>query len=248
MLTSVLLFITVFAMAAVSTAVGPGGGVVFAVMAVVLPAPAVVPVHAAIQSGGSLVRLTVLRDFVDRRSLAAFVLGGMIGTVPAAFLIARIELDPAWLGLGLGLATLGPLLIATSRSTPVAGSKAALATLGIWTSFLTVFVGATGSVVGSVLGRYHPRQSERVATHAGCLAYQHFAKIVVYASLGFSFVRFLPLIGGLLTASALGTLVGRRLLVRTSNEVLRAVFDLVTLGLGTFLCVRGGLQLLYRAS
>lgn len=248
MLEAGLLAAVVAIMAAVSTAVGPVGGVVFATMAIALPAPAVVPVHAALQAGGSVMRTVVLRSFVDRRAVGVFVLSGLAGIVPAALVVSRLQLDEAWLRLGLGVATLGPVLIkvgqAKLNSRP---SRATVAGLGLSTSFLTVFVGATGPVVGAVLGRVYHNQRDRVATHTTCICFQHMAKLAVYGVLGFSYRRYLPLLGGLLLASTAGTLAGRRLLVLADNRLIGAAFQILVLGLGVLLIVTSVITLHYRA-
>ncbi len=242
-----LLAAVVAIMAAVSTAVGPAGGVVFATMALVLPPGAVVPVHAALQTGGGMMRSVALRSFIDRRAVAAFVASGLAGVVPAALLASRLQLDETWLRLALGVATLAPILITVGQAR--GGSRPGrliVAGLGLSTSFLAIFVGATGAVVGAVLGRTYGNQRDRVATQTTCLCFQHVTKIAVYGALGFSYRRYLPLVAGLLLASAIGTMAGRRLLLRADNRSLGAAFQIVVLGLGVFLVVTSAMTLRYR--
>lgn len=249
MIEFVVLAVVVAIMAAVSTVIGPAGGVVFATMAVVLPAPVVVPVHGAVQSGGSLIRTGLLWSFVDRRSAAVFALAGIVGAVGAGILVARIDLDPDAIRLGLGVATLGPMLrrlgSTAARSRPGAPFVAAL---GAVTSFLAILVGATGSVVGAALSRQYRDQKVRVATQTSCLCIQHLAKIAVYSSIGFSFGRYLPLVVTLLAASGIGAVAGRRFLTRTDDRVLSAVLELVVVTLGVFLVVTSALSLAHRAA
>jgi uncharacterized membrane protein YfcA len=244
-----VLFAVVSTMAAVSASVGPAGGVVFATMAVTLPAPVVVPVHAAVQVGGSSVRLALVGRFASAPAVAAFVVGGTLGFVPAAVMASSVDLPVDLVRCGLGLATLVPVLVArpasrhqtteSGRSRRRYRQAGSVAVLGTWTSFLALHVGATGAVIGAALAKRFPDPRQRVATHTGCLWFQHLAKIGIHAAMGFSVATYLPLVGLLLIASTLGALVGRRLLTNVSAPVLNAVFDIVILGLGAFLLATG---------
>ena len=228
----------VLIMAAVSASIGPAGGVVFAVVAAVLPAPAVVPVHAALQLGGTSIRLGLLRRYVDLRVLGAFAAGSVAGFAPAAMLASHIELPPDLLRCGLGLATIGPVLLRN----PVGAAAGTgtrrlrpLAVLGGWSSFLALFVGATGPVVGAVLSRSFADPRRRVAVLTSCIWLQHAAKVAIYTTLGFSIRQYLPLLGFLLGASAVGAVVGRRVLTTVSAPGLTTAFEIVVVGIGAYL-------------
>lgn len=242
--TAVALFLVVLVMAAVSASVGPAGGVVFAAMAVALPPGVVVPVHAAVQAGGTSVRLLMLGRFVVRAGVVAFAVGGTIGLVPATLLASNIEPPANLVRLGLGFATLAPVVLrrsvgaAASAKRP-SGRLGSIGFLGAWTSFLTLYVGATGAVVAASLSKVFPDPQRRVATHTGCLWFQHVAKVIVHVGLGFSLSRFLPLVGLLLVASTVGAVVGRRALTGVPAPTLNALFEIVVLALGGYLVSTG---------
>jgi uncharacterized membrane protein YfcA len=169
----------------------------------------------------------------------------VLGLVPAGLLVARVDPDPDLLRLGLGLATLVPVFLRPSKGRP-SGRLRSTAVLGGWTSFLAVFVGSTGALVGAVLGRDLTDQRERVATHTGCLWLQHLAKVVVYGWAGFPILEHLPLIAALLVASAIGAIVGRTVLVRVSNTAIRAVFEILIVALGASIASGAAMNLWYR--
>lgn len=205
----VLLAAVSFCTSMLTAAVGLGGGMVLlAVMAQILPAAAIVPVHGAIQWGSNFGRAVLLRPYMDWRLVLYFLSGSVVG----AFLGGQVvvSLPVAYIQLILAsfilYATWGPKpsLSAVTEKSVLMG--------GLLSTMLTMFVGATGPFVSVILKRMELGKYRQVATMSGCLVVQHSLKVLVFALLGFSFAPYLPFILLLVGTGFGGTLVGKRLL------------------------------------
>src|SRR3546814_8628426 len=116
-----------------------------AVMAVRMPAPAVIPVHGVGQVGSNAGRAAVLLPQVQWQVLAPFCAGSVAGAAVGGLTV--VELDPAILNIGLAFFILysvwAPPLGAPGRFKVVA--------TGAFSSFLTMFFGATGTFVSAMV-------------------------------------------------------------------------------------------------
>lgn len=230
------LLVICFGVSAFNTAIGPIGGLNFAAMATLLPAAAVVPVHAVVEGANDCMRLYVLRGSADLRFAAAFAAGSLLGFAVGWPLLAAFALPERALLLLLGVFILASSwapfhrLRERGHGLPV-GS-------GAVTSFLTLFVGATGPLVAALLGRRERDHRALLGTHAACMTFQHAGKLPLYSLLGFSFAAFGPLLAALLVANALGVLLGKRVLDRSDGARLRRIMKAVVTLLGLRLVVR----------
>lgn len=225
---SAILLIVCFVGGLASTMVGTSGGFTFAAMASVLPVSVVVPVHATVEAAASIVRCALLRHYVQWRFFLTFVMFGSVGVLIAIPLIGMIPETILRLALGLFIliVTWIPLAGALSR---ISGAADRLG--GFVTSFLTVFVGATGPLVAALLSRRFDDHPEVIATHAACMSAQHAAKIVVFVSIGWTLTNFTNQIVGMILATSLGTWIGRHIIVSapkaTMAFALKAVVSLL---------------------
>jgi len=96
------------------------------------------------------------------------------------------------------------------------------------TSFLTMFVGATGPLVASFIKQQQGLDRfATVATFASAMSLQHAPKALIYGAAGFAFRDWLGLILLMIGAGALGTWLGLKLLGRFSNARFGLVFNLL---------------------
>jgi len=196
-----------------------GGSLMIAVMALLLPAPLVVPLHGVVQLGSNVGRAWVLRGYVQWTFIAWLTLGGMIGSVVGGRYTAM--LPDRWLAAVIGVFVLvtawmpQPKIIATSRAVQFAG--------GVVVSALGMFVGAAGPLVAAFV-RGIPDRRQLVATHATLNTFLHVFKIIVFGAMGFAFSQYLPLALAMVIAGFAGTAIGSRMLTRVPEHMFRLGF------------------------
>jgi uncharacterized membrane protein YfcA len=208
----------------VTASFGVGGGVLLlAVMAVFLPPQVIVPVHGVVQLGSNAGRALLSWRNVDWRVIAAFVPGALAGAVVGSFVL--IALPPAAIYTTIAAFTLylcwGPRLPRTALG------AAGTSVLGAGTTFLTLFVGATGPLVGAFLRQQHDDRFKTVATFATAMAVQHTLKLGVFQLAGFDLKPWLALAAAMIACGAAGTFIGLRLLRRFSDRHFQLVFKLL---------------------
>jgi uncharacterized membrane protein YfcA len=206
-----------------TAAAGIGGGIVLLViMASLVPAPAVIPVHGAVQIGSNVGRTAIMAANVSWKVLGPFLVGSMIGAGLGG--LTAVQLPTGVLKTGLALFVLyavwGPPIIAQSGRLAIIGT-------GIFSSFLTMFFGATGTFVSAMVKRLKLGRLEHVATHSACMVAQHAVKVSVFGLLGFNFAPWAGLILAMIVSGFVGTVLGKRLLVRMNDRLFHQVLAVV---------------------
>ena len=191
----------------ISAAFGLGGGMVLiAVMATIMPAAALVPIHGVIQLGSNIGRSVVMARHISWPRLLPLTLGGVVGAVIGGRIAVRL---PDWL---LFLAVGSFVLWSAWGKIPAVSGRAALLLGGVASGFLTMFIGGTGPLVAAILKTLRLERMSHVGTHAGCMVLQHGLKIGVFGLLGFNYAPYLPLIVGMMVTGVIGTLIGGKVL------------------------------------
>lgn len=205
---------------AMTTAMGIGGGIVLlAVMTAILPAQAIIPVHAVVQLGSNVGRASVMWRHVGWRLVAVLGAGTVVGIALGALVV--VEMPAGALRITLALFILWSVWLTPPRLQRMSHAGASL--VGASAGILTMFVGATGIFILAVLRSFGLGRFELVATHAASMAIQHGFKIVAFGVLGFAFPAWLPLIVVMIGAGLLGTFVGRRILMRVPEARFRLI-------------------------
>ena len=232
---SALLLVTVsFLTSALTAAVGIGGGLaLIAVMASVMPALAVVPIHGVVQLGSNLGRAVVQRHNVVWDIVLWFGLGSLAGAFLGGRIVFALPVDvlKALLGAFVLYTVWGP-----KPRLPIRQAPAFLVGGGV-TSFLTMFVGATGAFAAAILPRERMDRQQVVGTHAANMTIQHLLKIVVFGLLGFAFAPWMPLMVAMIVTGILGTLAGTRLLNRLPEQRFALFFKLALTALAINLLI-----------
>jgi uncharacterized membrane protein YfcA len=202
----------------IAAALGLGGGMlVLAVMALVLPPMVLIPVHGVVQLGSNLGRAILMARHVLYLVVPAFITGAAIGAAIGAHVLLAL---PLWLLLALlAVFVLYGTWSPGFRSTKPGRGK--FLAVGAVSSFVTMFVGATGPLIAPFVSAACDERRQVVATHATLMSAQHGIKVVAFGLLGFAFGPYLPLLLGLLAFGFLGTFVGGRLLARLPENVFR---------------------------
>lgn len=214
-----------------SPSVGTSGGVTFAVMATMLPPSVVVPLHALVEGLSSAIRWTLLREFVNYRFLVAFTLGGVVGLLAGWPLIGYFS--------DAGLKTLLGVFFLFSSWAPLGWMRLPPLLGGVSTSCLSVLVGATGPLVAALIARQESDHRVVVGTQGACTTFQHWGKALLFAAWGFSFANYTGLIVALTLATIIGTWLGKRILLKVPQRVLRLALKIVVTVLGLQLLIDG---------
>lgn len=208
----------------VTAAFGIGGGVLLlAAMTLFFPAATALPLHGVIQLGSNAGRSLLMWRHIDGTVFMAFSVGGVIGITLGAQVMATV---PDWtLELLLGLF----ILWSCYAPMPAMGrdSPRRLAVGGAVTSALTLFVGATGPMVGALLRAVRLDRRRHVGTFSACMTLQHSLKILVFGLAGFAFAPYAAFLIAMITFGLIGTWLGRLLLETLDERLFRRLLTLV---------------------
>lgn len=218
-----------FAGSFITAAFGIGGGaVLLAVMASLMPPAALIPVHGVVQFGSNAGRMAMLWRVIHWPALPWFTLGTLLGASLGGALV--VELPPELVQIGIG-----GFVIYTVLATPPRWLVRWPFVTGAFSSFLTMFFGATGLFVASFTRALNLPRHSYVATHATLMTLQHGLKVVVFGLLGFAFGPWWIVIAAMIVVGLIGTWTGQLVLNRISDKyfgtILNALLILISLRL-----------------
>lgn len=215
-----------FATSAFSAIVGMGGGVtLLGVMAIVLPAGLVVPIHGIVQLCSNLTRTIVFIPHVRWRFFFAYVPGLVLGITLATLAWQGIKLT--WFKPLIGIFLLVFLLSRGRLGSLRAPPLWLYAPLGAGAGFLSLFVGATGPFIAPFFLREDFRKEEVIATKAMCQSLTHLLKIPAFIALGFDYLEHSLILAVLVLMVVIGTLAGKRVLTHLSESSFERLFLVV---------------------
>lgn len=218
-----------FASSFITAAFGIGGGaVMLAVLATLLPTPAIIPVHGLVQLGSNVGRAAILLKHLHLDIVAPFAIGALAGiALGSAFII---QLNPPLIQFGVGCFILWSVF-----ANPPAFMRKSAALAGGFSSFLTMFFGGTGPFVAAFVKTLQLDRMGHVATHATLMTIQHLLKTIAFGLLGFAFSQWAGFIALLILFGFAGTLAGRHVLTRIDERrfifVLNAILTVLALRL-----------------
>lgn len=239
------LVIAAFLTAALTAAIGIGGGsLLLGLAASLLPGAAVAPIHTALQSTLHPARAWYLREHIQWQLLIPVALGSLLGVGSGIALWQAFS--PSYLTLLVGgyialVALLGPSLGA-SRFVASRGSKLAGFGIGLFAATIAGVVPATGPLVGTWVKPRVSTPQGFVATHAATMATQTLSRIAGLLFV-FDFTPWLVLIVSMIVAGQIGTKIGVRWAGRWDAGTFDKALRLVLLLLALTLLVRGFTQL-----
>lgn len=205
----------------ITIAFGIGGGVLLlAVMASLVPPTMLIPVHGLVQFGSNVGRAVLMVRHISWRDTGIFTLGTVVGVAVGG--AVAFNLPPAAVQVGVGLFVIWSVFLKPPRwlnRFPVF--------TGAFSSFLTMFFGATGPFVATFTKSLMLDRHRHVATHAALMSVQHFLKTLMFGILGFAFGPWLGFCIAMIVAGALGTLLGRLILDRISDQRFRIALDTI---------------------
>tara|TARA_A100001037_G_scaffold220994_1_gene198788 strand:- start:1016 stop:1777 length:762 start_codon:yes stop_codon:yes gene_type:complete len=237
--TAVALLAATFIGNVISGMMGVGGGIILlAVMANLMPAAAIIPIHGIAQFGANIFRGTIQRAHIDWLTFVWFAVGSLVGVAIGGSIV--VTLPPDILRGALALFIL--YTVWAPKLKFVSEGKVITIVVGVASSILTMFFGATGPFAMALLSQRGYSPQELIGTHSACMGAQHALKVVAFGVLGFAFVEWLGLIAMLLLASLAGSLIGSYVLGRMSAGMFAAALKaLLTLLAVNLLAVALGL-------
>lgn len=210
LVSGVVLIVVAFFGSAITAGLGIGGGLtVIVALASLVPPAAVIPLHGVVQLGSNIGRAGVQRAHINWSIVVYFVAGSLVGAVIGGKVVVQLPENTLKFLLALFIlyAIWGPMKFGVSKIGPVMLSIA-----GAISTFVTMFIGATGPFVISLLGQSLPDRHALVGTHAACMVMQHTLKILVFGLLGFAFSEWIPLLTTMVVFGFFGTLLGSHIL------------------------------------
>ena len=201
-----------------TAAAGIGGGIILiAVMAVLMPAHALIPVHGVVQIGSNAGRAAIMIRGVQWHVILPFCAGSLIGAAIGG--MTAVQLPPAVLNIGLAC-----FILWSVWAPPVtAPGRFKVIFTGVFSSFLTMFFGATGSFVSAMVKSMRFGRLEHVATHSACMVAQHAIKVVAFGLLGFNYGPYAGLVVAMVLSGFLGTVIGKHVLVKMNDKTFHRV-------------------------
>lgn len=232
-----LLVVASFFTSATTAALGLGGGVMMlALMGLFLPVAALIPVQGLVQLGSNTGRAWVQRAHVRLDLMQPFVLGSVVGAIVGGLTVVQLPDQAMKIVLGLFI-----LFITWFKMPGLAKLQGlALAAVSGAIAMLSMFLGATGPLMVSVLSALIPQDRKAlVATSAAAMTVHHGLKVLIFGLIGFAFADWLPLITLMIVTGYLGTLSGSWLLSRIPEHSFRLAFKLLITVLALDMLRRG---------
>jgi uncharacterized membrane protein YfcA len=219
-----------------TAAFGLGGGVaLLALMGLLLPPVAIIPVHGVAQLGANASRFLFLRRHTNWTIIKWFSLGCLIGACVGA--IVFVALPAGVLRIGVGAFVLwtlwGPM---PKKFAPRATSFFATGAVG---SFLSMFFGATGPLAAAMLGAAKLDRLQTVSTHAAAMVVQHGIKSAAFVGIGFAFQEWVFVIMAIVVAGAFGAWAGTQLLKKMPEVTFNRGFKVILTALAVYLLYLG---------
>lgn len=208
----------------ISAALGIGGGLLLLVtMANVVPPFALIPVHGAVQLGSNANRMLMTRKYIQWPIVVLFLAGAIVATILASFVLIQLPISVIQISIALFILF---LLWGVKPRRRELGKPLRFIS-GFVTTFLTMFVGATGPLVAAVIHSERSDKHQLISTFATCMCCQHGLKLILFTAIGFAFLPWLSLIVLMVAAGAVGTWLGLKCLNKIPARLFERVFKII---------------------
>ena len=95
------------------------------------------------------------------------------------------------------------------------------------TTFLGMFISATGSLLATFTAAVAPDRRNHIATLGGLMCIVHVAKIAAFGILGVGFGNYAPLMAAMIAMSFVGIWLGKLVLDRIPERLFRIAFQII---------------------
>ncbi len=198
-----------------------GGLILLAIMASVMPPAVVIPVHTVVQLGSGITRTLIMWRWVMRATLLPFMAGATLGAAAGAK--AFVSLPTSVL---MGILAVFILIVTWLPKLGRLGAQGSrFAMVGFGSTFLGVFVSATGTLVAPFVASAAEDRRNHAATLGALMAMVHILKLLAFGFLGFAIGSYAFLMAAMIATGAVGNWVGEQALERTSEQRFRMIFQ-----------------------
>ncbi len=226
-----------------TAALGIGGGLLLlAAMSAMFPPLAVIPVHGVAQLASNFSRFSFIHRHTVWPIVGWFTLGGALGAALGASVYVSL---PAWL-LRMGVAAFILIMVWAPKPRSFSANKTSFVSVGGAGAFLSIFFGATGPLVGSVLATTDLDRMKVVSTHAVTMVGQHGLKTVAFGIVGFAFAEWAFVILAIIASTTAGAWVGTRILLKLPEKQFQFGFKIVLSVIASYLFILGVLEAIRR--
>ena len=205
----------------ISAAFGIGGGfTLIALLALLLPPAALIPIHGIVQLGSNAGRVGIMLKQVVWRPVMPFVIGTVTGAGLGALVV--VQLPPWAVQLALGVFIIWAVF---AKLPPI--QQRYILFGGVFSSFLTMFFGATGNFIAAMVKSMNLDPVPHVATHSLMMTFQHLVKVLIFGLIGFQFGPYMILIFGMVISGFIGTVIGSRFLTKAGGIYFKPVLNTI---------------------
>lgn len=230
-----LFALVTFFSSVVSATFGLGGGlIILAVLGIVLPVSAMVPLHSILALGLLASRFWYFREHIDWVIVRAFIPGALIGVILGAR--TYVSLPESFIAATVSVLMLAAVWFPRVNWRP--SFRHPFFYVGILHAFLSTLF-SFGALMQPLMIRTRLNRMQIIGTLAAALFVMTFMKTVSYAAFGFDYRPYTWIIVAGVLASIPGAAVGKRLAHGFREDRFRSAFRLVM----TLLALR----LLYKA-
>lgn len=223
--TLLLLLVGTLVTSAVSGMTGMAGGVfLLSIMASVVQAEFIIPLHATVQLMSNSTRTVLFFRHIKWRIVGIFSLGMLPGAAIGILVFGM--LNEHFIKLSMGLFILTMAFIPMGGGTDRKGFRIFLP-VGFFAGLLGIFFGAIGPLIARFFLRSDISKEELVATKAACQWTGHLVKIPLFGFIGINVLRYGWVLVWLGVMVVIGTYVGKCLLHRIPDRVFGAVFRIL---------------------
>lgn len=240
---AILLCAASFLTSGLTAAFGIGGGVtLLALMALILPVGALIPIHGVVQFGSNAGRAWIRRSDINWRAMLYFLAGAIAGSAAGAQFVVNLHDGLLKVLLGVFIFLIVRARVPAMQQTGPAGFSAG----GFVTTFVSMFVGASGPLVLALFEKTFDGRRTIVGTHAAAMSFQHVLKVAAFVLAGFAFGEWLPLMAAMIATGYAGTIAGSRLLDGMNDDGFRRGFKILMSLLAIVLVIQGASTLYSR--
>ncbi len=200
----------------ISAAFGIGGGAVFlGLLAIFLNPIALLPVHGSVQIASNFGRMLLMIKDVYKKPILPFFIGTIIGSLFGGYTFIQF---PGWfiqliVGIFILWTVYGKIPAIKSRYIIIGG---------IFSSFLTMFFGATGPFIAGMV--------------------KTTVKVLVFGFMGFSFSDYFHIILLMIISGFIGTYIGKKVLIQFGQKYFKIFLNSILTIISIYLILNGFLN------
>lgn len=215
---------TAFITSTITSLIGAGGGtILLLVMLYMLPAPIVIPVHGFIQLISNTTRVSLMWRYMQWPLIFRFISLMPIGVYLGLQLYSHLE--PKGIQLIIATAILLSLFMRSPKSlNETKVPKFAYYLIGLFVGFGNMIVGVLSPLLAAIL-RLEKLSKEQMVGTLGFFGFiGNILKIAGFSAIGFAFADYLILIIPACAATIFGSILGKLLLTKSSNQFFNRAF------------------------